>query len=514
MATAMAAKTRVIAALATLVAWPAWAQQAGSGASPAGGQDGRFSSGVDTTLTISDNINLSPNDAASGSTIEIGPYFRYDVNRPRLQADLFYGLRYFETSGRLGSEGLRHDVRSKLNTALWQDTFWLSGQAVVTEAVNDPINAGTVDPSRQAGGRTTVQRYSIAPYFSDFLGDRDTAYTLGYGASYGKNSSRNEAQITQRIIGNLTRDRGVRGIGWSFDSEFSKSAFESSDATYNTTRFIAEALIRPNGKFRLGAGVQYDRISALQDEEGNDSGFSPTISALWSPNQRTSLSARVSNPYYGSTASARLAYQPGRWALGVDYAYGLTDNFSGALTQADVSESLATGERPSGQSAVVSRLLEEGIFPTFGTTLTDGFVLSAISRTRRLGVNLGWTGKRNSFGVLASRVQSDSQVLEVDLPVSVGAPRQIAQTTLAVIYSRNLNRRTRAGLRLSTTSSKSQDQASESRLDIASISWERQATKSIDIRVAYRFAKQQATQGQANAYREHAIVLGVNYRFQ
>ncbi|MFK7964993.1 MAG: TIGR03016 family PEP-CTERM system-associated outer membrane protein [Burkholderiaceae bacterium] len=510
----MAAKTSLVAVLAALISSSVAAQQTGSGDLSASGQDSRFSSGVNTTLTISDNINLSPNDGTSGSTIEIGPYIRYDVNRPRLQADLFYGLRYFDTTGRLGSEGLRHDVRSKLNAALWQDTFWLSGQAIVTEAVNDPINAGTVDASRQSGGRTTVQRYSIAPYFSDFLGDRDTAYTVGYGASYGKNSSRNEAQITQRIIGNLTRDRRVRGIGWAFDSEFTKSAFESSDATYNTTRFIAEALVRPNGKFRLGVGVQYDRISAVRDEQDNDSGFSPTVSALWSPNERTNLSARVSNPYYGSTASARLAYQPGRWALGVDYSYGLTDNFSGALTQADVSESLATGERPGAQSAVVSRLLEEGIFPAFGTTITDGFVLSAISRTRRLGVNLGWTGKRNSFGVLASRVQSESQLLEVDLPVSVGSPRQLEQTTLAFIYSRNLDRRTRAGLRLSTTRSRSQDQANASRLDIASVYWERQATKSVDVRVAYRFANQRATEGQANTYQEHAIVLGVNYRFQ
>ena len=523
--TVMAAKSSLLAALIAAASLSANAQSSESaasdsappstGVSPGGDgyADGRFTAGVQLTTTLSDNIDLDNDDQQSGYTLEVGPYFRYGVDRPRLQADIYYGLRYFDTSGDLGNDGLRHDLRSRFNTALWEDNFWLSGKAVVGEVVNNPVSDSSVDPSRQEGDRTTVQRYSIAPYFTGNLRDRDTSYVAGYGASFNKNSDRAEAQLTQKIIGNITRDTRQRGLGWLMESEFSTSGFESSDAKYDTSNFIAEGLIRPNGQFRAGLGAQYTKISVLRDDEGKNSGWAPTASALWTPNRRTTFSARYSRPYYGSASTASLTHQTDHWILALQYDYGLTDSSSGPLGATDIQSTFADGRRSGGHESIVNSLMQDEVMPEFGTFVTDGFISGALGRTRRLNLTAGWSGRRTSLGVLLARVHSESVSTDIALPVLQGAPQGLQQTTLAITGNRQLDRRTNALARISTTISESNDLATKSRLDVFTLSWQRSLNQKTDFAAAYRFANQSIRFGQGNKYREHAIVLSVNYRF-
>lgn len=473
----------------------------------------RLTGGVRSTVTFSDNIDLTDQGESSGTTLEIGPYVRYLVDTPRLQSDVYYGLRYFTTSGDLGEKGLRHDLRSKIKSALWKDSFWISGRASVVEAVSDPVSAGTVDPARQEGQRSTVQRFALAPYFTGTLNDRNTSYVAGYGASFSKNSNRSDAQITQKLIGNVTRDPDRRGLGWLLESEASNNKFESSDQQYDTTRLTAEALIRANRRLRAGVGVEYNKVTALQTEDGQDSGWAPTVSVGWTPNRRTSLNARYSKPYFGSTGSAQFSYQPSRWVLGLQYTYGLTDNATGPLASADVRGAFATDGRSASEDSVVGELLSDGVLPEFGTVLTDGFVSSAISRTRSLIATAGWTGKRYSLGLIAARIRSESQRLAIDLPTTPGAPAGLKQTRLSVVANRSVDQRTNAQASISTSISESGDGAAKSQIDTVSFSLLRQMTKQADVFARYRFANQKARSGSVNSYHEQAIVLGVNYRF-
>ncbi len=526
MAMATARKASALATLVMMTSVSAHAQT--DNGSPASGGDavgiaqglasqspGRFTSGVRTQITVSDNIDLVDDGESSGATLEIGPYFNYAIDKPTFRTNFSYGLRYFNTTGDLGSEGVRHDVRGRLKSALWRDVFWVDSIASVTESVRDLVNSGTVDPARQEGSqkRNTAQRYAIAPYISDYLGDRNTSYVLGYGASFAKNTGRDDAQITQRLIGSVSRDPNRRGLGWSLESEQSNNAFESSDETYNTSRVTIEALVRPNGKLRIGAGAQYDRVSVLRDESGDNSGWAPTVSTLWTPNQRTNFNARYSKPYFGSTAAAGLTYQPGRWSVGIQYRYGLTDRFSGPLAGAGVRSTLASGGRPSNESSVVNQLLAGGTLPTTGETITDGFVSGAISRTRRLSVNAGWAGQRTSFSVGASRRRSESQLSSVDLPTTDGAPNALEQTTLTVGATRRIDPRTSGTVKISTSTSTAVDDSAKSRLNVFSLSWNRQLNRNTTILVSYRLAHQRASVDRAETYREQAIVMGANYRF-
>lgn len=516
-------KARALGAMMVCAASAASAQQQSpqpglgepvpSSASTLTRSDGRFSGGVNATVTISDNIDLTDDNERSGAILEVGPYVRYSVDRPRLQADLSYGLRYFKTSGELGTNGLRHDVNGRLKTALWKDSFWLSSRALVAEVVRNPVTAGTVDAARQNGERSTIQRYALAPYFTGYLKDRYTSYVAGYGASYSKNSSRADGQITHKAIGNVTRDTRQRGFGWLLESEFSTSAFESSDANYDTSRLTAEALIRPDARLRAGLGVEYNKITAVNNEAGEDSGWAPTVSLLWTPNRRTNLNARYSRPYFGSTGAAEFTYESGRWDLGAQFAYGLTDNSTGALGGAKIDNSLASGARSGGEARVVSELLAEEDIPDFVASDTDTFVAGAISRTRRLNLIARWTGRRSNFAIIASRSRVESQNLAIDLPVTPGAPDGFTQTGLSFIVGRRLDPRTSLQARLSRTVSTSNDTSTESQLDVAMLTWLRQIGKKTDLSASYRFAEQQARLGQANRYREQAIVLGLNYRF-
>ncbi len=469
--------------------------------------------GVRVIGTVSDNIGLTETDRESGALIEINPYLGYVIDRPNARASIDYGLRWFGSSSDSTRDGLGHTLRARANVALWRDRLWLSGMADDTQVQANPFGSATIDAGQRESGRARYRQYAIGPQLRGPLGDRNTTYRLGYAASFLKNGDDQNALIGQRVSGQLGHDPVGRGLGWLIDAGTARYEFESSTAGYDTTDAIIEGRLRISNAMLLGLGAEYSRNTVLANRDGQTSGWGPTLSLTLTPDRRTIVDARLSDRYTGTAARARLTHRTDRWAFSARYERQISNGLTDSFNDRDVRNMLRPGDRPSGDEVLIDDLLEQGVLPSYANVLDSSFVDGPLSRSRQYALTIGWENQRNAVGLVASHTELQTVATLEPLPGRSGAPTDLSQTTGSIIFSRQLTPRTTGQVGLSSTLSESVDQAARARLDLFTLSWQRELSRNSRLRILYRHANQSARRGTVTDFQENALILTFSYGF-
>src|SRR5690606_21692913 len=110
----------------------------------------------------------------------------------------------------------------------------------------------------------------------------------------------------------------------------------------------------------------------------------------WNPNSRLSISAEVAERYYGTSGSARVAWNTARSTTGIQFTRGIITNADSALLALDPL-ALTTG--PLGTpNSVLSSLLASGLVLPTGLPITTALITDSAQLQSRLTAFWGLRG--------------------------------------------------------------------------------------------------------------------------
>lgn len=355
--------------------------------------------GVRATATLTDNVGLASAGEETDLFFEVSPYLIARSLRPGATYSVSYQLRNFFRVGEADFNLFRHNLVANGSFALISDNLWLDASGymgTVLTSINGPISA---DQTATFSGNTSrLRSFSVSPWYRNTLG-RWASYNLRYRYTQTSgNTGLTLADSTQVVSGSIAgidvgRDWNWQAFG-NFQRQFYDSGFERDLRSSG-----ANLSYRYSHTLMLRAGVVYDQIDGVRNEEGDDFGWGPLLGFDWNPNSRLSVSADVADRYYGTSGSARVAWNTARSTTGLQFTRGVITNAESALLAIDP---LALTGNPLGvPNSVLNDLLTSGVALPTGLPITTALITDSAQLQSRLTGFWGLRGASRSLTLSA-----------------------------------------------------------------------------------------------------------------
>jgi uncharacterized protein (PEP-CTERM system associated) len=486
--------------------------------------------GVTMEATASDNFNLAPESTKeSGRAVELSPYLRAALRTERSRGDLSLRLRgLWYSSGDNDGTKLSPDLRTNGDLSLSGDRLRVAGSAYVFRTSPSPFGNSSLDPAAVNVESEWYKSVAVSPYSLGRIGNAD--YELRYKAQMidpGIASRSTENQVSAGLSSNRG---GSSRLGWSAYGDTSKVDFEDGlDFTRSTVEALGYFSVTP--LLRVGAGVNYSRISILYDEDGDNSGIGPVAFISWQPDPRTSLTGKYTDAYYGSFTQVNLAHRSVRWMAGLKYSRGLQTGNQSGLLYFNPEEVFALAGARAGTGAGSAAGAGTGAGAGAGAGAGDQMLQGMADRRLVAGAGqallLGQTSNEltyaqsliASFAILRPRNGAFLTVFSNEQKPAVAGTGTEQVTSLDQRgFNLSLNHRLTPRNTLFVLGqfqvSKSSDSGQKSRLDTYVGGLNTSLSRQISTSLALRAARQRSTGDVPTAeYKERAIIASIDYRF-
>lgn len=355
--------------------------------------------GVRATATLTDNVRRASAGEDADLFFEVSPYLIASSQRPGATYNVSYQLRNFFRVGDADFNLFRHNLVANGSFALISDNLWLDASGYMGSVATSIGGALSTDQTATFGGNTSRFRsFTVSPWYRDTLG-RWASYNLRYSYNHrGGSTGLTLASSTQSVSGSIAgidvgRDWNWQAFG-NFQRQFYDSGFERDRRSSG-----ANLSYRFSHTLMLRAGVVYDQIDGVRNEEGDDFGYGPLLGFDWNPNSRLSVSADVADRYYGTSGSARVAWSTARSTTGLQYTRGVITNADSALLAIDP---LALTANPLGvPNSVLGSLLASGVVLPTGLPITSALITDSAQLQSRLTAFWGLRGASRSLTLSA-----------------------------------------------------------------------------------------------------------------
>ena len=257
---------------------------------------------VSVEETLTNNVNLDPNDTRRGDLVtQLTPGFRVRGTGAHTSLTGFVQLPIL-LYARTGSENNRVDPNISLlgNWEVIDKALFVDSSINVNQQYLNPFGARSDSLANTTNNRYTAQTYAIAPYLIS-PGDRDYSYQLRDNNIWTKGNSNvvNDA-YTNELTGTFQRD--ARPLGWAVDIDRSSTKFQDqSRQLLELAR--ARALYQIDPQVELSASGGYEHNDLLLESKDN------TIYGLgfhWRPTERSRMEANWERRFFGASYSFAL----------------------------------------------------------------------------------------------------------------------------------------------------------------------------------------------------------------
>ena len=358
--------------------------------------------GIRATALGTNNIDFEPKGSEkSGTLLEVIPYVQATFNSPGVVGVGYYGLRLQDRlGGRDEGRDARNDLRAWADFRIVPDRFRVLTQATVTDVVVSPYGSTSFDPGAQRNNRTQYKEVGIAPYvFGRF--DGDGTWLAHYAALVVDPGSTFQRSVAQSVRGDVRSDLVARRIGWQVRAEYYDVAYDGGVA-YTGAETDLLGWWRPAMQLRVGAGAAYSRNELLADDQGKKEGWGPALAFEWAPDQRTFVTGRWADRYYGNSGELRASYRSPQSIVGLRYFSGITDGNrvgrvglnTGSLFNASQQPGTPTTTTANGVSQA---LFDQNLLTQTTNSLGSGLVNSPVVYVDELAASAGWIGLRDSL---------------------------------------------------------------------------------------------------------------------
>lgn len=250
-------------------------------------------------LTGTDNVNLSPSNAADGGLVtEITPSLavNWKGNRTTLVGDVSLPVVLYLPSG-VASDRVFPSVNLLGDLALVKNLVYIEGAINVSQQFFNPFGAQPVSLSNQSQNRYRTDSYRLSPFIRGST-QQNTNYELRYdnvwtnlsGAPVNTNNS--YYQTVSALASNTQST-----LGWSLTGTY-------TDIDFNNQTPIIQQLYRARPIYNIS---QQWQVSASVGYESNEftatssSGSIYGVGFVWKPTQRTNVVADWEHRFFGSS---------------------------------------------------------------------------------------------------------------------------------------------------------------------------------------------------------------------
>lgn len=287
-----------------------WAPPVGSaGASggigaPAVGASGAspgtpWTASVRVQETVTDNVNLSPSNAADGGLItEITPSLavNFKGNRSNLVGNVQLPVVIYLPSG-VASDRVFPTVALLGDLALVKNLIFVEGAINVSQQYFDPFGAQPVSVTNATQNRYRTDSYRVSPFIRGST-QANTNYELRYdnvwtnlsGAPVNTNNSYYQ---TWSAVASNTQST----LGWAASATYTDIDF-NNQAPIVQQLYRARPIYNVNQQWQLSASGGYERNEFTAT---SSSGPIYGVGFIWRPSQRTTVVADWEHRFFGSS---------------------------------------------------------------------------------------------------------------------------------------------------------------------------------------------------------------------
>ncbi|MEK7792063.1 MAG: TIGR03016 family PEP-CTERM system-associated outer membrane protein, partial [Pseudomonadota bacterium] len=207
---------------------------------------------------------------------------------------------------------IRHRLSANGTAELMRDLFFVDGSAAIFQQNTSLLGAQTTDNINLTGNRADMRVYSVSPYlrhrFQDFA-TTELRYTHGIVESSAgglRNSQRDSYQFS------LNSGDYFRILNWGLNYVHNTIHIDGnnfrSGRTIEMERSAANLRYNITPRFGLTAVGGYERNSFISIRGRSSSPFW-TAGFVWAPDERTNISVRAGQRFFGPTFGGELDHR-------------------------------------------------------------------------------------------------------------------------------------------------------------------------------------------------------------
>lgn len=388
--------------------------------------DIRVTPTLTSTLTYTDNINLSSDDKHSEMIGQVTPGITVVSTSRRLQMSAsaqWLQFAYLNGNGRDTNDSQRQYSGALLGTIV-DDLLYVDASAArglqSTSAFGPQLNTDLYS----RGNRTEVSSWRISPYLVHRFGRSATAqlrYTrdgvdTGTRALFGNS-------IADTVSANLSSGTAFQAVGWGLN--YYNQEVDNGLTGQSSSEFVSANLRVPvTPRFALTANAGYDRYD-FEGPGGKNGGRNWAAGFHWAPSQRTNVAASLGRHFYGQTGALDATHRSRRSVWTAKYSDGITTSRSqflmpGSIDTTSLLDDLFRTAIPDATErarAIAAYMAANGLSPT--VTDSVNYLSNRYMREKRLRGSVAYRMARGSAllgmyvseRVALSNQQSDSALL-------------------------------------------------------------------------------------------------------
>ncbi|MEK6736127.1 MAG: TIGR03016 family PEP-CTERM system-associated outer membrane protein [Pseudomonadota bacterium] len=243
---------------------------------------------------------------------QINPGFSLTGTGRRFKLDSNYMMNNLIFAENPDRSRIRHRLSANGTAELMRDLFFVDGSAAIFQQNTSLLGAQTTDNINLTGNRADMRVYSVSPYlrhrFQDFA-TTELRYTHGIVESSAgglRNSQRDSYQFS------LNSGDYFRILNWGLNYVHNTIHIDGnnfrSGRTIEMERSAANLRYNITPRFGLTAVGGYERNSFISIRGRSSSPFW-TAGFVWAPDERTNISVRAGQRFFGPTFGGELDHR-------------------------------------------------------------------------------------------------------------------------------------------------------------------------------------------------------------
>jgi uncharacterized protein (PEP-CTERM system associated) len=378
-------------------------------ATAAHGEQWRFEPLLTVEETLTNNVNLDPNDSRRGDLItQLQPGFRVTEKGAHTTLNGFVLLPIF-LYARTGSENNKVEPQANLigNWELVDRLIFVDGAISVTQQYITPFGARSESLANATNNRYTSQSYTVSPYIKG--SNADYNYYLRDNNIWTKGDANliNDT-YTNEIVGTFERD--PRPWGWAVDIDRTDTKFQGQ-AGQLLELVRARGLYDVDPQVELSASGGYEHNDLLVETKGN---VIYGAGVRWRPTERSSVIASWEHRFFGASYNLVLANRTPLSVWGLVASRNITTYpqqlaaLAGGTNVALVLDQIFASRVPdpvARQNLVNQFISDRGLPPLLGSGVT--LYSQQVTLQENLTATAGILGARNSVFFSAYRLRQE-----------------------------------------------------------------------------------------------------------
>lgn len=491
--------------------------------------DWKITPSIDLRETYTDNVRLaSDGNEKSDFITQISPGISVTGTGARLKLNARYTMQNIFYASESDAKSLNHQLNGNATAELWEDIFFVDGKASISQQNTSNFGSQALDNTNITSSRSNVVTYSISPYIHHHLKNFASTVTRLTHDSVSSDSAMSDSQ-SDRLQFDMTSGRDFGRLGWGL--HYYRQKIDSTSQSGGTSlsnndsrNYSADLSYRLTPQFRLTAtaGQQKNSYQSLTGKSSGGTYWNGGF--VWTPSQRTSISANAGHQFYGDSYAFKIDHRSRRTFWSINYSEDITSTREQFLSPTVIStaeflvnshifDALPEANRLAAAEAFVSA---NGLPLALAENVN--YFSNRYFLQKRLQASVSLTGVRNTLILSLFNSQREAQTSQTADslllgPLDLSLNDDTRSTGVNLLWNWRIAPHTNANLNAGvtrTTSNSGTDRQDDTKTLRASLT--QQFGSNLNGMIELRHNERDSSQSTGE-YSENAITASVNMRF-